>query len=292
MDHASDELIVQQEEGLAILRLNRPQRLNALSSGILQSLRTEVPRLTSAPDVRAILLTGTGRAFCAGGDVDTMGGPSNAQETLSGMRSYHAWLTALWASDKLLITAVNGVAAGGGFGLALMGDLVIASESAFFKAAFTTLGAAADYGLAFTLPRAVGAPRAAEILFADRKITAPEALGMGLVSRLFLADTFAADALALAREMARAPRAAQLTKRLLRHGQADALAHYLELEARAQTEAFSSHDFIEGVTAFREHRPPSSAAAESLRPLKCSGCERALGPAAFMRDAAGVPADD
>jgi len=256
MSNASEELVVQQDEGLVILRLNRPERLNALSPGILKRMESEVPRLVSTPHVRAIMLTGAGRAFCAGADVGSMAGPSNAEAILAGMRSYHPWLKALWASEKLVITAVNGAAAGGGFGLAMMGDLILASEHAFFKAAFTTLGLAADFGLAFTLPRVVGATRAAEMLFGDRRVDAREALAIGMISRLFPAESFAADALEFARAMARTPRGAQLTKRLLRLGQTEAFARYLEIEAQTQAEAFQSGDFIEGITAFREHRTP------------------------------------
>jgi 2-(1,2-epoxy-1,2-dihydrophenyl)acetyl-CoA isomerase len=256
MSNAGEELIVEQEAGLAILRLNRPKRLNAISHGILHRLEIEVPRLVAASDVRAIMITGTGRAFCAGGDVGAMNGASNADAALTGMQSYHPWLKALFASEQLVITAVNGVAAGGGFGLAMIGDLIVASEDAFFKSAFSTLGLAADFGLAFTLPRAIGAARAAEILFSDRRIAARQAFDIGMISQVFPAETFSADALEFARGIGRTSRGAQLTKRLLRFEQQEAFARYLEMEAQTQTEAFQSADFREGVSAFRESRTP------------------------------------
>ena len=256
MNTVSEELIVEQDEGLAILRLNRPERLNALSLGLLKRMATEVPRLVSASHVRAIMITGMGRAFCAGGDLGSMAGPANAEVTLAGMRGFHPWLKMLWATEKPVITAVNGAAAGGGFGLAMMGDLIVASEDAFFKSAFTTLGIAADFGLAFTLPRVVGTTRAADILFSDRRIAASEALAMGMITHVFPTETFAADVLEFARAIARTSRGAQLTKRLLRHDQVDAFARYLELEAQTQTEAFQSLDFREGAAALREHRAP------------------------------------
>lgn len=256
MRQPGDELVVEQQDGLVILRLNRPERLNALSAGLLARLAAEVPRVMAAPDVRAIMITGTGKAFCAGGDVGSMAGPADREAILEGMRSYHPWLKALWASDKLVITAVNGVAAGGGFGLALIGDLILASEESSFKCAFTSLGAAPDYGLGFTLPRMVGAVRAAEILFSDRRITARAAFELGMVSRVLPAEGFAEEALQIAGDMARLPRGAQLTKRLLRLESADAFARYLEVEAETQTEAFQSADFAEGVAAFREKRAP------------------------------------
>jgi 2-(1,2-epoxy-1,2-dihydrophenyl)acetyl-CoA isomerase len=251
---SDDELVLEEDGGLAILRLNRPLRLNALSARILERMAAEVPRLVSDPSVRAILITGTGRAFCAGGDIGVMGGPSDPEAIVAGMRAPHVWLKALRSAEKPVITAVNGAAAGAGFGLALVGDLVVASETAFFKAAFSQLGAAADYGLAFTLPRAVGGVRAAEILFGDRRVSAQEALEIGLINQVLSAETFEAESLEFARGVARSSRGAQLTKRLLRCGEADAFAKYLEAEAQAQAEAFASEDFREGVAAFRESR--------------------------------------
>ena len=252
----ASELIVEQEEALAILRLNRPERLNALGGEMLPALDREVRRLAADPAVRAIMITGQGRAFCAGGDIGSMGGERDLERSRAGMRAVHAWLKALWSSEKLVITAVNGAAAGGGFGLALLGDMVLASSAAFFKAGFTDLGVAADYGLALTLPRAVGSLRAAEILFSDRRVTAQEALDIGMVSRLIPAAYFEAEALAFARKLAAAPRGAQITKRLLRLGEAQTFAGFLAAEADGQAEAFQSRDFAEGVAAFREKRAP------------------------------------
>jgi len=254
MSEAGQELLVEREEGLAILRLNRPERMNALAPGLLQQLASEVPRIADAPDVRAILITGVGRAFCAGGDVGSMAGTPDRDATLAGMKATHPWLNALWASDKMVVTAVNGPAAGAGFGLALIGDWILASEDAVFKGGFTTLGAVPDYGLGFTLPRAVGAVRATEIVFSDRRVTAREALELGMVSRLLPAANFADEALEFARGVARLPRGAQLTRRLLRLDTVEAFARYLEAEAEAQTEAFQSEDFAEGVAAFSEKR--------------------------------------
>jgi 2-(1,2-epoxy-1,2-dihydrophenyl)acetyl-CoA isomerase len=162
---------------------------------------------------------------------------------------------ALRMSHAILVTGVNGAAAGGGFGLALMGDVVLASESAFFKAGFTDLGLAADFGLGWSLPRAIGEPRAAEILFSDRRVPAEEAHKLGFVSRLLPAEGFGEAALAFARKMAGVPYAARLTKRLLRLRDAAGLADYLDAEAEAQAEAFATEDFREGVAAFAEKRP-------------------------------------
>jgi len=253
-DISSHELLVEIDGPLAVLRLNRPERLNALSRPMLQLLSREVPKVVADPAVRAILVTGAGRAFCAGGDVGGMG-PPDPEAVLGGMAQAHAWVKALRFCEKLVITAVNGAAAGGGFGLALVGDVVLASSAAFFKAGFTDLGVAADYGLGYTLPRAVGGPRAADILFSDRRVGVEEAERIGLVSRVLPAEAFEVAALAFARKLANAPRGAQLSKRLLRLEEKEAFSAYLAVEATTQLEAFQSEDFLEGVAAFREKRP-------------------------------------
>jgi 2-(1,2-epoxy-1,2-dihydrophenyl)acetyl-CoA isomerase len=147
------------------------------------------------------------------------------------------------------------VAAGGGFGLAMLGDVVLASSSAFFKAGFADLGVTADYGLGFTLPRAVGAVRAAEILFSDRRIPAEEAERLGFVGRLIPAEGFEEEALAFARKLAAGAFSAKLTKALLRHEEAEPFARFLAAEAQAQALAFQSEDFAEGAAAFMAKRP-------------------------------------
>lgn len=253
----AEELIFERIDGLAICRFNRPERMNALSPGIIEGMGRLVPELVSDPGVRAVMMTGTGRAFCAGADVGGLGGPPNPDRTRAAMRACHSWLKALRHSEKIVISAVNGVAAGGGFGLAMVADIVVAADDTFFKAAFTDLGVAADFGLGFTLPQAVGHIRAAEILFSDRRLTAREAVEIGMISRTFPADTFVADALELAQRMARTARGAQLTKRLLRSEEVEAFSRYLDLEADTQTEAFQTHDFREGVAAFSERRAPT-----------------------------------
>jgi len=249
------DLIVEQDGALAILTMNRPERLNALGGELLPLLDQEVNRLAVAPSVRAILLTGAGRAFCAGGDIMGMRGGGDPAGSRRGMNVAHGWVKALRFGEKIVVTAINGAAAGGGFGIALLGDVVLASSAAFFKAGFTDLGVAADYGLGWTLPRAVGELRAAEILSSDRRVTAEEALSIGMVSRVIDAAVFAEESLAFARRMAALPRGAQITKRLLRLRDRASFAAYLAHEAEGQAEAFQSRDFAEGVAAFKEKRP-------------------------------------
>jgi len=249
-------LLVERDGPLVVLRLNRPAALNALTTEMIERFDAEVRPLAEDRSVRAFLLTGAGRAFCAGGDVGGMSGGERTYESmLAGMRRVHGWVKALRSSDAILVSAVNGAAAGGGFGLALLADVVLAAQGAFFKGGFTALGVAADYGLGWTLPRAVGEIRAAEILFSDRRIPAEEAHRLGFVGRLLPDEGFAEAALAFARQMAAVPFGATLTKRLLRQGEREAFAGYLDAEADAQARAFQSEDFREGVAAFQAKRP-------------------------------------
>jgi 2-(1,2-epoxy-1,2-dihydrophenyl)acetyl-CoA isomerase len=251
-------LLIEREGPLLKLVMNRPASLNALSQEMRDLFGREVAPLTRDPEIRAILLTGQGRAFCAGADVGAMDGRVKAtrDETAEAMRETHRWVKALRMSDAILVTAVNGAAAGGGFGIALLGDVVLGSEAAFFKAGFTDLGLAADFGLGWSLPRAIGEPRAGEILFSDRRVPAEEAHRLGFVSRLLPAEGFAEAALEFARQISRVPHAARLTKRLLRLREAAGFAAYLDAEAEAQADAFQTEDFREGVAAFAGKRRP------------------------------------
>ena len=253
---ADDELVIEREEGLAVVRINRPAQMNTLTMPLLERLGVAVPLLVADPDVRAIMLTGTGtRAFCAGADIGMLGGPSDPEATLAGMKSWHHWVIALRTGEKPVITALNGAAAGGGFGLAMVADVVVAAETAFFKGAFASLGVAPDFGLGYTLPRAIGDKRAAAMILSDGRVSAVEAQSLGMVTTIFPTETFEADARAHALGLARGARSLQLAKRLLRLGERDAFPAYLEAEARAQAEAFQTADAREGVHAFQERRP-------------------------------------
>jgi 2-(1,2-epoxy-1,2-dihydrophenyl)acetyl-CoA isomerase len=249
-------VIVERAGGLVVVRLNRPAALNAISAGCLEIFDRDLTPLTRDPEVRAILITGEGRAFCAGGDLGDVGGegPRNREQAAAGMRRAHQSLKALRASHAVTVAAVNGPAAGAGFGLAMLADVVVASEGAFFKAGFNDLGVAPDYGLAYTLPRIVGEPRAFEILFSDRRVPAAEAHQLGMAARLLPAEGFAEAAREFARTLAAGPFAARIAKRLIRLGDEAAFARFLDAEADAQAEAFQSEDFREGLRAFAERR--------------------------------------
>lgn len=243
--------------GVATLRLAEPDSRNALSPAIRAVLEVAVPALLGDPAVRCLVITGTGRSFCAGGDLRTLGAIPSPQESRDRMARSHGWLEALLSAEKPVITAVNGVAVGAGFGLAMAGDIVIAADSAVFLAGFPAVGVVADYGLGRTLPRAIGSVRAKDILLAGRKVDAAEALAIGMVSRVVRADALEAEVAILARQLAEGPTVSLgLTKKLIDQGHEGSADAYLDHEGFAQAIAFGTADHREGVAAFREKRAP------------------------------------
>lgn len=249
-------VLVRHEGAVAVVTLNEPATMNALSGGIKAGIEGNVPALIADPEVRAIVITGSGRAFCAGGDIRAF----DQRDTVSmrqRMQRTYRWLIPLLTADKPIVTAVNGVAAGAGFSLALAGDVICASTEAKFKPGFSGIGAAPDLALAYTLPRAVGMVRAKDILLFNREVLATEAHAIGMVSHLAAPDAVLDTALSLAGTLASGPTVAYgITKQLLQRAYELPLEGFLEVEGMAQTTAFGSADFAEGVAAFRGKRKP------------------------------------
>jgi 2-(1,2-epoxy-1,2-dihydrophenyl)acetyl-CoA isomerase len=254
----SEEPIVVTRTGhVAVVRLNEPKSMNALSATMKGAFIEVIPGLVGDPDVRAIVITGTGNAFCAGGDIRNMGTHS-APAVRKRMQATYGWVTQILKAEKPVITALNGAAAGAGVSLALMGDIILASKSSYFMTAFSRLGACPDLGLLATLPRAIGMARAKDMLLTSRKVSADEAWQMGLVSRVVEPDALMDDAMATAEQLAAAPTATiGLIKRLLLKAYDPSIDEFLEAEAHAQAIAQSTEDFQAGVAAFREKRKPT-----------------------------------
>lgn len=249
-------VILEQLGAVGVITFNEPATLNALSPGIKAGMIAAVNAFVPDPAIRAILITGNGRAFCAGGDIRSMDERGTVYMRRR-MQTTHDWLTRLLKCEKPVITAVNGVAAGAGFSLALLGDIVCAAEDARFRAGFPGIGAAPDLALAQILPRAVGLLRAKDIILTNRDIPASEAHALGMVSRLFPAATLFQESLALAEKLSTGPTVAYgLAKHLMARAYDLPLDPFLDLEASAQATAFGSDDFNEGVKAFREKRKP------------------------------------
>jgi 2-(1,2-epoxy-1,2-dihydrophenyl)acetyl-CoA isomerase len=248
------EVEVTREGAVQTIVLNRPDKLNALNRAVHAGLRDALKEARD-PAVRAVVITGAGRGFCAGQDLSEF---EEMPDVGTGLReTYHPNVLAIRALEKPVIAAVNGACAGAGLSLACACDIRIASDAASFVPGFVGIGLVPDSGGTFFVNRLLGAPRAFEWMTSNRRLTAAEAHAWGLVSEVVEADGFAARAAELAAGLAAGPtRAIGMTKRLFDHAGTATLEEQLEHEAQLQAAAAASDDFREGVTAFVEKRPP------------------------------------
>jgi 2-(1,2-epoxy-1,2-dihydrophenyl)acetyl-CoA isomerase len=245
-------------EGVATATFNRPDVLNATNDVFYREFAALIREMAEDESVRAVILTGAGRGFCAGADVKAM----NPDTKLLARRKRHRWILAdvlrpLVQLEKPVIAAVNGPAVGAGFNLALAADIVIASDAAVFSQIFIRLGLVPDLGGLYLLTRVVGLNKAKELCFTARKIGAAEALALGIANHVVPADRLMAEALKLATEIAAGPAASLgMIKTLLNRSSTSTLEEMLEFEAYAQTVAYATPEHREGVAAFREKRAP------------------------------------
>lgn len=248
---------VEVEDGLATVTLNRPEALNALNMQLKEELAAVLRTLADATEARAVLLTGSGRAFSTGGDIKQMD-PDRGTETT---RRRMAKLTRevvipLARLDKPVVAAVNGHAHGLGLGIALACDIVYAAESASLSMAFTRVGLAPDGCASYFLVRATGLMRAKELMFTGRRLTAAEAAELGMVNHVVSDDELMDTATAAARSLAQgATIAISAAKRALNEAVLHTIEEQAELEAFGQAIAMTSEDHREGIGAFAEKRP-------------------------------------
>jgi 2-(1,2-epoxy-1,2-dihydrophenyl)acetyl-CoA isomerase len=246
----------------AWIRLDRPATLNALDAAAKQALLDALAEVAEDPAVRVVALTGSGRAFCVGQDLRELAslyeGGSTPDFRTRLEEHYNPIVRLLTGMPKPTVACVNGVAAGAGLSLALACDLRLASSAATFALAFTGIGLIPDAGSTWHLPRIVGLGPALELALLGERVDAGDALRLGLVSRVWPAETFADEAAAtVARLAAGATGAYGLTKRLLRENLGRDLPDALDAEAAAQAKAGASADHREGVAAFLAKRPPT-----------------------------------
>ncbi len=244
------------DHGVVTLRLNRPKTMNAFGPDVKAFFETRVPVLVADPEVRCLLIIGSGKAFCAGGDIRTMR-DRDPIAVKSRMERTYSWARPLMEGNTPVVTAINGIAAGAGLALALMGDIAIASTGATFRAGFTKIGVCPDLGVAHLLPRAVGAQRARNLLLTNRIIDSNEAAHIGLVSSVVSEERLLDEATLVANALANGPSmATALTRMLIRRSFETSWSSFLETETLAQVAAFNTADQLEGVDAFLSKRQP------------------------------------
>jgi len=260
IETGSEEVLCRVEERVAVVTLHRPEARNALTLSMKRALAKLVPALGADESVGALLLTGAGTAFCAGGDTKRMaleGAPASPAERKAQLRWEHGIPLALHHVPKPTLAALPGPAAGAGFSLALACDLRVMAESAFVTTSYVKLGLSGDYGASWFLTRLLGPARAKEIMFLGDRLSSAECLALGLANRVVPDADLGASARELAHRLANGPPIAlRLMKENLNRALHADLETLLDLEAERMVEGATSEDYVEAVRAFEERRPP------------------------------------
>ena len=255
-------ILVSVEQHVATLTLNRPKVLNAASAAMLRELMLAMDFIeTPASAVRSLLITGAGRAFCAGADLTASEASSENKGRHDGghlLEYYlHPFIRRLRGLEVPIVVAVNGAAVGVGASVALMGDIILCAGSAYFLHAFRNVGLVPDGGATWLLPRLIGRARAMELSLLGERLPAQTALDWGMINRVYDDDVLITEALAVALRLAQGPtRALGLTRRLYWESESNSYEEQLDLERRCQYLAGETQDFREGVAAFLEKRAP------------------------------------
>jgi 2-(1,2-epoxy-1,2-dihydrophenyl)acetyl-CoA isomerase len=258
----STDLIEQVKDGVAVLTLNRPERLNAMSRPMLDALLEALPRLAEDPAVGVVVLTGAGRGFCAGGDVKAMAegnelGGQTMEDRAQALRSRMETSRWLHEMPKPTIAMMRGPAAGAGLSLAMACDMRIASDTVKLGTAFARVGYSGDFGGSYYLTQLVGTAKARELYFTADLLDAQQALGLGLVNRVVADARLEEETMALASRLARGPRVAfRYMKRNMNAAESASLKEMLDLEAWNHTRTGMTEDHREAARAFVEKREP------------------------------------
>lgn len=257
-----DGIVVHREDGVVLLTLNRPDRLNAINRPMKLAIERLIRDIRDDDDARVLVITGAGRGFCSGADISSgIGSPLVTTDVASRhelLQDRWYWITGLREMEKPVIAAVNGIAAGAGVSLAMAADVRFASEKALFNPIFVQRAMVPDAGASYLLPRLVGPGRALYLFWRSGGVDASEALRMGLVEELVPHDQLLESTLTFARELARGPSVAiELTKRAVYRGlAADDLREHAEFEEYLWTYSHAAEDYREGRLAFQERRQP------------------------------------
>jgi 2-(1,2-epoxy-1,2-dihydrophenyl)acetyl-CoA isomerase len=266
MPTPTTDLLVDIRDGIAVLTMNRPDRLNALSQAMIETALATLDRCATDSSIGCIVLTGAERGFCAGGDVTAMGsGPvseMSLEQQVDRQRAIHRFSGLLHAIPKVTIAAINGACAGAGFGIALACDLRLAADTAKFTTAFAKVGFSGDFGITWPLVRTLGEARAKELLFLSDVFTAQQAFELGLLNRVLPASELMDAAMQLAARIANGPRVAY--RYMKENANAAAVESYqalLDREALTQRRTSGTADHREGVAAFMQKRAPKFGGA-------------------------------
>jgi len=252
-----EHIILERKEGVAILRLNRPEKLNAINRKMMEELESAVVEIVKDRDMRVLVITGAGRAFCSGADIGDMAQAAAPIDIRYWTQMAHKTILALTDLEKPVIAKVNGVAVGIGCSLALSADIIIASENAQFSLIFSRIGLIPDGGSLFHLPRLVGPAKAKELIFTAKMVDAKEAERIGLINKTVPADELDNEVNTLAKQLAEGPTVAfGMAKKIINKGLSMDLSSVLEYEAFGQTIAGTTEDAREGFMAFLEKRKP------------------------------------
>jgi len=257
----SPVLLESRDEAIITLSMNRPEKLNALDGHLSTALNEALARIAADRTVRVVVLTGAGRAFCAGGDLALIGkGRASGDDTEIApiLRSGMQAVLKMRTMPQPIIAAVNGPAAGAGMNLALAADIRIAAEDAAFGQNFAKVGLFPDYGGTYFLPQLIGPAKAAELFYTGEMFDAKTALQLGIVNHVFPVDRFPVEVKNIAEKIAAGPHMAiQAVKQEIFARDRQALTEALDKEVQHQLKCFHSHDCLEGIRAFLEKRPPN-----------------------------------
>jgi 2-(1,2-epoxy-1,2-dihydrophenyl)acetyl-CoA isomerase len=261
MSSTEGDLLVDVRDGVAVLTMNRPDRLNALSPAMIEAAIATLERSAEDPAIGCLVLTGAGRGFCAGGDVTAMNsgaiGDLTLEQQVDRQRAIHRFAGLLHAMPKVSIAAINGACAGAGMGLALACDLRLAADNAKFTTAFAKVGFSGDFGITWPLVRTLGEARAKELLLLSDVLTAQQALDLGLLNRMLPAGELMKAAVEFAARIAKGPLVAyRYMKENVHAASTESYQSLLDREAFTQRRTGGTVDHREGVAAFLEKRAP------------------------------------
>jgi len=253
------EITVNRRENVGIVTLNRPEKLNALTARMADEITDAIQGLSLEKEIRVIIITGKGRAFCAGGDIGDMVNPPARPVEFKDWIDLHGnrMIMSLHFSKKPTIASVNGPAMGAGFNLALACDMIVSSSSATFGQVFVKLGLHPDCGGTYFLPRRIGTARASELIFTGEIMSAEKAYEFGIINRIVQAEKLEEETWELAKKIVNGPpMAIALAKENICKGMHNDLESMLRLEAYAQSVLTQTQDYLEGLRAFKEKREP------------------------------------